>query len=187
MDNSRRYGATFALYDAGQAALLAWVQTSPRLASARLKAGTVTPTVVAIFVPTLDEGEDADPFTTTSKTLLTRNTLPELLDHVEPPPLIPHFSPTDTPTADHCLYEVDPLSLNEMCKVVRQIRNSRASGDDGIPEEIYKTCLGSLGSGLHLASAKCEQARLSQIIRVRPFFFLCSTRETSVLIIDALA
>ncbi len=48
-----------ALNEAVQAALLAWVPNSPRLASARLKGMTVHLTVVAIYALTLDATEEA--------------------------------------------------------------------------------------------------------------------------------
>ncbi len=48
-----------ALSEAVQAALLAWVPISPRLAITRLKRTTVNITVVAVYVPTLDAAEEA--------------------------------------------------------------------------------------------------------------------------------
>ncbi len=57
VDNSGRYGVAIALSEAAQAALLAWVTISSRLASARLKGTTVNLTVVAVYAPTLDAAE----------------------------------------------------------------------------------------------------------------------------------
>ncbi len=45
--------------EAAQAALLAWVPISSRLASVRLKATTVNLTGVAVYAPTDDATEDA--------------------------------------------------------------------------------------------------------------------------------
>ncbi len=36
-----------------------------------------------------------------------------------------------------------PPTLEEVC--IRQLHNNRAPGEDGIPVEVYKTCLDSLG------------------------------------------
>ncbi len=59
VDNSGRNGVAIALSEAAQAALLAWVPISSRLASARLKGTTVNLTVVSVYAPTLDAAEEA--------------------------------------------------------------------------------------------------------------------------------
>ncbi len=46
------------LSEAAQAALLAWVPISSRLASAQLKGTTVNLTVIAVYAPTLDAAEE---------------------------------------------------------------------------------------------------------------------------------
>ncbi len=42
-----------------------------------------------------------------------------------------------------------PPTLEEVCTAIRQLRNNRAPGEDGIPAEVYMTCLHSLGPWLH--------------------------------------
>ncbi len=61
---------------------------------------------------------------------------------------------SDTPAEEHCPCEVDWPSLEEVCTAVRQLRNNRAPREDGIPVEIYKVCINSLGSWLHRAFCK---------------------------------
>ncbi len=51
----------------------------------------------------------------------------------------------DTSAAENYTCEVDPPSQEEVCHAIRQLRNSRAPGEDGIPAEVYKMCLDSLG------------------------------------------
>ncbi len=54
---------------------------------------------------------------------------------------------------------VDPPSLEEVCTAVRQLRNNRSTGEDGIPAGVYKTCLDLLGPWLHRGITKvwlCE-------------------------------
>ncbi len=46
-------------------------------------------------------------------------------------------------------YDVDRPTLEEVCTAIRQLRNNRAPGEVGIPAEVYKTCLDSLGPWLH--------------------------------------
>ncbi len=58
VDNTGRHGVAIALSEAAQAALLAWVPISSRLASARLKGTTMNLTVVAVYAPTLDAAEE---------------------------------------------------------------------------------------------------------------------------------
>ncbi len=58
VDNTGRRGVAIALSEAAQAALLAWVPISSRLASARLKGTTVNLIVVAVYAPTLDAAEE---------------------------------------------------------------------------------------------------------------------------------
>ncbi len=41
-----------------------------------------------------------------------------------------------------------------MCTAVQQLRNNRAPGEVGIPTEVYKTCLDSLGPWLHRVTTK---------------------------------
>ncbi len=81
----------------------------------------------------------------------------ELLNHAAPPNTA--FSPPDTPAAETYPCEVDPPTLDEVCTAIRQLRNNRAPGEDGIPAEVYKTCLDSLGPWLHRVITKawlCE-------------------------------
>ncbi len=59
VDNTGRHGVAIALSEAAQAAFLAWVPISSRLASARLKGTTVSLTVAAVYAPTLDAAEEA--------------------------------------------------------------------------------------------------------------------------------
>ncbi len=73
--------------------------------------------------------------------------LKELLNHAAPPNTA--FSTPDTSAAEKYPCEVDPLTLEEVCTAIRQLRNNRASGEDGILAEVYMTCLDSLGPSLH--------------------------------------
>ncbi len=68
----------------------------------------------------------------------------ELLNHAAPPNTA--FSPLPTSAAETYLCDVDPPTLEEVCTAIRQLRNNKAPGEDGIPAEVYKTCLESLGS-----------------------------------------
>ncbi len=58
VDNSGRHGVAIALSEAAQAALLAWVPISSRLARALLKGTTVNLTVIAVYAPTLDAAQE---------------------------------------------------------------------------------------------------------------------------------
>ncbi len=58
VDNTGRHGVAIALSEAAQAAHLAWVPISSRLASARLNGATVNLTVIAVYAPTLDAAEE---------------------------------------------------------------------------------------------------------------------------------
>ncbi len=49
VDNTGRHGAAIAFSEAAQAALLAWVPITSRLASARFKGTTVNLTVIAVY------------------------------------------------------------------------------------------------------------------------------------------
>ncbi len=51
VDNTGRHDVAIALSEGAQAALLAWVPISSRLASARLKETTVNLTVIAVYAP----------------------------------------------------------------------------------------------------------------------------------------
>ncbi len=64
------------------------------------------------------------------------------------------FLSTDTPAVELYSCEDNPPSLDEVCMAIRQLRNSRASGEDDIPAESYKTCLDSLGPWLRRAIVK---------------------------------
>ncbi len=57
-DNTGRHGVAIALSEATQAALLAWLPISSRLASARPTGTTMNLTVIAVYVPTLDAAEE---------------------------------------------------------------------------------------------------------------------------------
>ncbi len=76
----------------------------------------------------------------------------EFLNLPEPPNIA--FSSPDTPAAENYSCEVDPPTLDEVYTAIRQLRNNRAPGEDGIPAEVYKTCLESLGSWLHRVITK---------------------------------
>ncbi len=81
----------------------------------------------------------------------------KLLNHAAPPNTA--FSPADTPAAENYPCEVDPPTLDEVCTAIRQLRNNRAPGEDGIPAEVNKTCLEFLGPWLHRVITKawlCE-------------------------------
>ncbi len=81
----------------------------------------------------------------------------ELFNHAVPPNTA--FSPPDTSAAENYHCEVDPPILEEVCTAIRQLLSNRAPGEDGIPAEVYKTCLDSLGPWLHQMSTKvwlCE-------------------------------
>ncbi len=69
------------------------------------------------------------------------------------------FSPPPTSSAETYPCEVDPSTREEVCTAIRQLRNNRSPGEDGIPAEAYKTCLDSLGPWLHRVITKvrlCE-------------------------------
>ncbi len=81
----------------------------------------------------------------------------ELLNHAAPPNTA--FSPLPPCAAEAYPCDVDPPTLDEVCTAIRQLRNNRAPGEDGIPAEVYKTCLDSLGPRLHRTITKvwlCE-------------------------------
>ncbi len=66
---------------------------------------------------------------------------------------------TGYPAAENYPCEVDPPTLYEVCTAIRQLRNNRTPGEDGIPAEVYKTCLESLGLWLDRVITKvwlCE-------------------------------
>ncbi len=46
------------------------------------------------------------------------------------------FSPANTPAAENYPCEVDLPTLDEVCTAIRQLRNNRAPGEDGIPAEV---------------------------------------------------
>ncbi len=78
----------------------------------------------------------------------------ELLIHVAPPNSA--FSPLRPLRRKPTLVK---LTQEEVCTVTRQLCNNRAPGEDGIPAEVYKTCLDSLGPWLHRVITKvwlCE-------------------------------
>ncbi len=52
---------------------------------------------------------------------------------------------TGNPAAEDYPCEVDPPTLDKVCTAIRQLRNNRAPAEDGIPAEVYKTFLESLG------------------------------------------
>ncbi len=69
------------------------------------------------------------------------------------------FSPPDATAVESFLFAIDPPSLEEICTAVRQLRNNRDPGEDGIPAEVYETRLDSLGPWLHRVITKlwmCE-------------------------------
>ncbi len=65
-----------------------------------------------------------------------------------------HFPTPDTPAAENNPCEVDSSALDEVCTAIWQLRNNRAPGKDGIPAEVYKTCLASLGPWLYRVITK---------------------------------
>ncbi len=89
------------------------------------------------------------------------------------------FSPPGTLAAEAFPCEVDPPTLDEVCTVIRQLHNNRAPGEDGIPAEVYKTCLESLGPWLHRVITNVWICEAVQITGVRPFFSLYSRKKTS--------
>ncbi len=58
------------------------------------------------------------------------------------------------PAAEQYTCEVNSPSMDEVCAAIRQLRSDRARGEDGIPADIYKTCLGSLSPWLHHVISK---------------------------------
>ncbi len=69
------------------------------------------------------------------------------------------FSPPDTSMAENYSCEVDPPSFDKVRTAVRQLRDNRAPGEDGISAEVNKTCLESLGPWRHQVITKvwlCE-------------------------------
>ncbi len=62
--------------------------------------------------------------------------------------------PKNTPLTNGYSCEFDPPCLDEACTTFRKLQNDRAPGDDGIPLEIYKACVGNLGAWLHRVSSK---------------------------------
>ncbi len=55
--------------------------------------------------------------------------------------------------------DVDPPTMEEVCTAIRQLRNNRAPGEDGIPAVVYKTCVNPVGPWLHRVITKvyfCE-------------------------------
>ncbi len=58
VDNSGRHGVAIALGEAVKTATLAWAPISPNLANACLKGVTMKLTVVAVYAPTPDAGEE---------------------------------------------------------------------------------------------------------------------------------
>ncbi len=85
--------------------------------------------------------------------------------------------------------EVDPHTLDDVYTTIRQLRNSRAPGEDAIPTEVYKACLESVGPRLHRGLPKFGNVRLPEITGVWPFLSPFSRRETSkyARIVEALA
>ncbi len=81
----------------------------------------------------------------------------ELLNHAAPPNTA--FSLLPASAAETYPFDVDTPTLEEVCTAIRQLRNNRAPAEDGIPVEVYKTCLDSLGPWLHRVITKmwlCE-------------------------------
>ncbi len=65
-----------------------------------------------------------------------------------------HFHHRIPHAAENYPCEFDPPTLDEVCTAIRQLRNNRAPGEVGIPAEVYKTCLESLGPWLHRVITK---------------------------------
>ncbi len=70
-----------------------------------------------------------------------------LLNHAATPNTALSTIPTSAEVVYPC--DVTPVTCEEMCTAIRQLRYNRAPGEDGIPAEVYKTCIDSLGPWLH--------------------------------------
>ncbi len=101
------------------------------------------------------------------------------------------FSPPDASVAENHPCKVDPPSLEEECTAVRQLRYHIASGEDGIPAQVYKTCLNSVGPWLHRVITKiwlCQAVPNNWSEAVLPPLFkkgdkrLCSNYRDIILI-----
>ncbi len=77
----------------------------------------------------------------------------EILKHAAVPNTPPP-SPTYIPAVEQYPRKANPPSSEEVCLAIRQLRNSTAPEEAGIPAEIYKTCLDSPGLWLHLVISK---------------------------------
>ncbi len=78
-----------------------------------------------------------------------------IMQHLLTPPSLQWIPPP----AKQYLCEFSPPSLDEVCTAIRQLRNKRAPREDGIPVEIYKTCLDSLVSWLHRVFSRVRSSK----------------------------
>ncbi len=101
----------------------------------------------------------------------------ELLNHAASPSTA--FPPPNTPAAKTYPCEVDPPTLDEVYTAIRQLRNKRAPGEDGIPTEVYKMCLESLGPWLHRVITKVWLCEVVPNNWSEVSFSLFSRRDTS--------
>ncbi|VDL90484.1 unnamed protein product [Schistocephalus solidus] len=64
-----------------------------------------------------------------------------------PGPLLPRA--TKSPSSPAYAVSCDPPSEGEVPDAIRRLRNIKAPGEDGIPSEIYKSCVDTLAPWLH--------------------------------------
>ncbi|BHF66923.1 hypothetical protein SprV_0200994600 [Sparganum proliferum] len=66
----------------------------------------------------------------------------------------------------------DPSSEGEVADAIRKLRNNKAPGEDGIPAEIFKSCVDNLAPWLHEGDkTRCENYRGTSLIDVAAKIF----------------